>query len=76
MTLRVFEAGRGVRTPAGGTECGGSSGASELGCVACEVTTAPAIAPVRSPPVEVNAQQLIGPQAVEVIPELEFERTA
>ena len=35
-----------------------------------EPTTAPAIAPVRSPPVEVNAQQLIAPEAVEAIPEL------
>ena len=41
-----------------------------------EATTAPAIAPARSPPVEVNAQQLIGPEAVEAIPELEFDQTA
>ncbi len=41
-----------------------------------EPTTAPAIAPARSPPVEVNAQQLIGPEAVEAIPELEFDQTA
>ena len=41
-----------------------------------EPTTAPAIAPARSPPVEVNAQQLIAPEAVEVIPELEFDQTA
>ena len=39
-------------------------------------TTAPAIAPARSPPVEVNAQQLIAPEAVEAIPELEFDQTA
>ncbi len=41
-----------------------------------EPTTAPAIAPARSPPVEANAQQLIGPEAVEAIPELEFDQTA
>ena len=41
-----------------------------------EPTTAPAIAPARSPPVEVNAQQLIAPEAVEAIPELEFDQTA
>ncbi len=41
-----------------------------------EPTTAPAIAPARSPPVEVNAQQLIAPEAVEAIPKLEFEQTA
>ena len=41
-----------------------------------EPTSAPAIAPARSPPVEVNAQQLIAPEAVEVIPELEFDQTA
>ncbi len=35
-----------------------------------EPTTAPAIAPARSPPVEVNAQQLTPAEAVEVIPEL------
>ena len=39
-----------------------------------EPTTAPAIAPARSPPVEVTAQQLIAPEAVEAIPELEFEQ--
>ena len=41
-----------------------------------EPTTAPAIAPARSPPVEVNAQQLIAPEAVEPIPELEFDLMA
>ncbi len=41
-----------------------------------ELTTAPAIAPARSPPVEVNAQQLIAPEAVEAVPELEFDQTA
>jgi len=41
-----------------------------------EPTTAPAIAPACSPPVEANAQQLIGPEAVEAIPELEFDLTA
>ena len=41
-----------------------------------EPTTAPAIAPARSPPVEVIAQQLIAPEAVEAIPELEFDQTA
>ena len=41
-----------------------------------EPTTAPAIAPARSPPVEVNAQQLIAPEAVEATPELEFDQTA
>ncbi len=41
-----------------------------------EPTTAPAIAPARSPPVEANAQQLIAPEAVEVVPELEFDQTA
>ncbi len=39
-------------------------------------TTAPATAPARSPPVEANRQQLIGPEAVEAIPELEFDQTA
>ena len=39
-------------------------------------TTAPAIAPARSPPVEATAQQLIAPEAVEAIPELEFDQTA
>ncbi len=41
-----------------------------------EPTTAPAIAPARSPPVEVNAPQLIAPEAVEAIPALEFDQTA
>ena len=41
-----------------------------------EPTTAPAIAPTRSPPVEANAQQLMGPEAVEAIPEVEFDQTA
>ncbi len=39
-------------------------------------TTAPAIAPASSPPVEANAQQLIAREAVEAIPELEFDQTA
>ncbi len=43
--------------------------------MAGEPTTAPAIAPARSPPVEVNAQQLIALEAVEAIPELEFAQT-
>ncbi len=62
--------------PAAGTECGVSSGASEFGDMAGEPTTAPAIAPARSPPVEVIAQQLIAPEAVEAIPELEFDLMA
>ncbi len=41
-----------------------------------EPTTAPAIAHARSPPVEANAQQLIAPEAVEAIPEIEFDQTA
>ena len=41
-----------------------------------EPASAPAIAPARSPPVEANAQQLIAPEAVEAIPELEFDLTA
>ena len=41
-----------------------------------EPTIAPATAPARSPPVVANAQQLIDPQAVEAIPELEFDQTA
>ncbi len=44
--------------------------------MASEPTTAPAITPARSPPVEANAQQLIAPEAVEAIPELEFDQTA
>ena len=67
------EAGRGVCTPAAGTECGVSSGASEFGDVAGEPTTAPAIGPAHSPPEDANAQLLSAPEAVEVIPELEFE---
>ena len=39
-------------------------------------TIALATAPARSPPVEANAQQLIAPEAVEAIPELEFDQTA
>ena len=39
-----------------------------------EPATAPAIEP--APPVEVNAQQLIAPEAAEAIPELEFDQTA
>ncbi len=70
------EAGCGVCTPAAETECGVSSGASEFGVVAGEPTTAPAIAPARSPPVDVNAQQLVAAEAVEVIPELEFDLMA
>ena len=41
-----------------------------------EPTTAPVIAPARSSPVKVNVQQLIAPEAVEAIPELEFDQTA
>lgn len=41
-----------------------------------EPPTAPAIAPARSPPVDVNAQQQIAPEAVEAIRELEFDLTA
>ena len=41
-----------------------------------EPTTAPAIASARSPPLELNAQQLIAPEAVEATPELEFDQTA
>ena len=44
--------------------------------MAGEPTTAPAIAPARSPPVEANAQQLIAPEAVEAIAEIEFDQTA
>ncbi len=42
---------------------------------AVEPTTAPTLAPARSPPVEANAQQLITPELVEAIPELEFDQT-
>ncbi len=69
------EAGRGVCKPAAGTECGVSSGASEFGDVAGEPATSPAIAPARSPPVEANAQQY-ALEAVEAIPEIEFDQTA
>ncbi len=41
-----------------------------------EPTTASAIAPARSPSVEVIAQQLIAPEAVEAIPEIEFDLMA
>ena len=41
-----------------------------------EPTTALAIAAARSPTVEANAQQLIDPEAVETIPEIEFDQTA
>ncbi len=52
-----------------------------------EPTTAPALAPARSPPVEVHAQQLMAPDAgdhqgtspvgadAEPVPELEFDQT-
>ena len=42
-----------------------------------ERTTAPAIAPARSPPLAMNGQQLTAPEGVfEAIPELEFDQTA
>ena len=42
-----------------------------------ERTTAPEIAPARSPPLAMNVQQLTAPEGVfEVIPELEFDQTA
>ena len=42
-----------------------------------ERTTAPAIAPARSPPVAMNGQQLAAPDRVfEAIPELELDWTA
>ena len=42
-----------------------------------ERTTAPAIAPARSPPLALNGQQLAAPVGVfEAIPELEFDQTA
>ncbi len=44
--------------------------------MAGEPTTAPAIAPASSLPAEANAQQLIAPEAVEAIPELEFDQPA
>ena len=71
-----LEAGRGVITPAAGMGCGGLSGALEFGDVAGEPTTAPAIAPADSPPVDVNAQQRISPEAVEVRPKFGFDQTA
>ena len=41
-----------------------------------ERTTAPAIAPARSPPLALNGQQLAAPEGVfEAIPELEFDQT-
>ncbi len=44
--------------------------------MAGEPTIAPAIAAARSPPGKANAQLLIAPEAVEAIPELEFDQTA
>ena len=42
-----------------------------------EPATAPAIAPARSPQLEMKiVQQLAAPEAVEAIPELEFDQTA
>ena len=42
-----------------------------------ERTIAPAIEPVRSPPLAMNGQQLTAPEGVfELIPELEFDQTA
>ena len=42
-----------------------------------ERTTAPAIAPARSPPLAMNGQQLAAPEGVFVaVPELEFDQTA
>ena len=42
-----------------------------------ERTTAPAIAPARSPPLAMNRQQLAAPEGVvEAVPELEFDHTA
>ena len=42
-----------------------------------ERTTAPLIAPARSPPLAMNGQQLAAPEGVfEAIPELEFDQTA
>ena len=49
---------------------------SKIPAHAGETITAPAIATACSPPGEVNAQQLIAPEAVEAIPELEFDQTA
>ncbi len=44
--------------------------------MAGEATPAPATASARSPPVEADGQQLIAREAVEAIPELEFDQTA
>ncbi len=44
--------------------------------MAGEPTPAPATASARSPPVEADEQQLIAPEAVEAIPELELDQTA
>ena len=42
-----------------------------------ERTTAPAIAPARSPPLAMNGHQLAAPEGVfEAIPEIEFDQTA
>ena len=42
-----------------------------------ERTTAPVIAPARSPPLLMNGQQLAAPEGVfEAIPKLEFDQTA
>ena len=42
-----------------------------------ERTTAPAIAPARSPPLALNGQQPTAPEGMfEAIPELEFDQTA
>ena len=42
-----------------------------------ERTTAPAIAPARSPPLAMNGQQMTAPEGVfEAIPALEFDQTA
>ena len=41
-----------------------------------ERTTAPAIAPARSPPLAMNGEQLAAPEwVIEAIPELEFDQT-
>ena len=44
--------------------------------MAGEPTTAPAIVIARSPPVEANGQLPIAPEALEAVPELEFDQTA
>ena len=56
-------------------------GAAEFACPlrphVGERTTAPAIAPARSPPLALYGQQLAAPEWVfEAIPELEFDQTA